>query len=592
MSEFIVSARKYRPAYFNSVVGQSGVTTTLKNAILSKKLAQAYLFCGPRGVGKTTNARIFAKTINCMNLDEKAEACNTCDSCVSFNESRSYNIHELDAASNNAVDDIRSLIEQVRIPPQVGKYSIYIIDEVHMLSQSAFNAFLKTLEEPPSYAVFILATTEKHKILPTILSRCQVFDFNRITIPDIVMQLKHVAQSENIQFDEDGLNIIAQKADGAMRDALSIFDQVVSFTGGNVTYDEVIKNLNVLDYDYYFKITSAFLNSDVRTALLEFDDILSKGFDGQHFINGLSSHFRDLLVCKDPTTVKLLEVGENIKAKYSEQSVACQEFWLFRALEITSKADSGYRTSNNKRLHVEIALMQLSNILNDEKKKSDRLKLQAQKKVESTLQASKQNVVATASKSSVDRINSNLSSKSATVSNTVARPKVVVKASNARSKISTLSIKDALSGNASYSEIAVVENNEVNESQSSYSFNDKVVTEADLLVAWEKMADSYKDDSPRLSITLKSAKPSITKDLCIQFYVNNQGQQDAINTERFNIIESLRNLLSNSKLDLGVLVNELPEDDNMIHTQDDKYKHLITVNPKLLELKKALMLEY
>lgn len=368
MSDYIVSARKYRPVDFASVIGQPGVTTTLKNSILSKKLAQAYLFCGPRGVGKTTNARIFAKTINCFNLDERVEACNECESCISFNEGRSYNIHELDAASNNAVEDIRNLIEQVRIPPQVGKYSIYIIDEVHMLSQSAFNAFLKTLEEPPSYAVFILATTEKHKILPTILSRCQVFDFNRISIPDIVGHLKNVANSEEVTFDEDGLNIIAQKADGAMRDALSIFDQVVSFTSGNVTYEEVIQNLNVLDYDYYFKLTDAFLAEDMRTALISFDDILSNGFDAHHFIGGLSSHFRDLLVCKDERTARLLEVGENIAQRYKEQSARCQDFWLFKALEITSKADSLYKSSNNKRLHVEVMLIQLSEILNEEKK--------------------------------------------------------------------------------------------------------------------------------------------------------------------------------------------------------------------------------
>lgn len=588
MSDFIVSARKYRPADFASVVGQSGVTTTLKNAILSKKLAQAYLFCGPRGVGKTTNARIFAKTINCMNLDDRAEACNKCDSCLSFNESRSYNIHELDAASNNAVDDIRSLIEQVRIPPQVGKYSIYIIDEVHMLSQSAFNAFLKTLEEPPSYAVFILATTEKHKILPTILSRCQVFDFNRITIPDIVYQLKQVAQGENVTFDEDGLNIIAQKADGAMRDALSIFDQVVSFTNGNVTYSEVIKNLNVLDYDYYFKITSAFLNSDIRTALLEFDDILAKGFDAQHFINGLSSHFRDLLVCKDASTVKLLEVGENIKAKYSEQSAACEEFWLFRALEITSKADIGYRASNNKRLHIEIALMQLSNILNDEKKKSDRLKKIAQNKANAPQPEQITKTVVQA-KSATVSANSNY-----TVTTTEAKKaeKPIVKATNTQYKSTSISIKDALRGKATAISISANDNNTVADSSVEYTFSDKKVTDTDLIVAWEKMADSFRINSPRLNITLKSQKPDLIDGSVIEFYVNNSSQLDAINEERFNIIENLRNFLSNSTLDLRILVKESIEDEDFIHTQDDKFKYLCSVNSKVLDLKRALNLEY
>ena len=299
MDNYIVSARKYRPSTFRSVVGQQSLTTTLKNAIHSNKLAHAYLFCGPRGVGKTSCARIFAKTINCMNLTSEGEACNECESCKAFNEQRSYNIHELDAASNNSVDDIRSLIEQVRIPPQIGKYKVYIIDEVHMLSPAAFNAFLKTLEEPPHHALFILATTEKHKILPTILSRCQIYDFSRISISDTVAHLQYVAASEGVTADADALNVIAQKSDGGMRDALSIFDQVVSYTGGNITYQTVIDNLNVLDYEYYFKLTEAILSSKVFDALLILNNILNKGFDGQHVITGLASHFRDLLVCRD-----------------------------------------------------------------------------------------------------------------------------------------------------------------------------------------------------------------------------------------------------------------------------------------------------
>ncbi|MEG1545679.1 MAG: DNA polymerase III subunit gamma/tau, partial [Bacteroides sp.] len=299
MENYIVSARKYRPATFESVVGQKSLTTTLKNAIATQKLAHAYLFCGPRGVGKTTCARIFAKAINCAHLTPEGEACNQCESCVAFNEQRSYNIHELDAASNNSVDEIRSLIEQVRIPPQIGKYKVYIIDEVHMLTPSAFNAFLKTLEEPPKHAVFILATTEKHKVLPTILSRCQIYDFNRISVNDTVEYLQYVASKEGITAEPEALNVIAQKADGGMRDALSIFDQVVSFTGGNIQYKNVIENLNVLDYEYYFKLTDCFLESKVGESMLIFNDILNKGFDGSHFISGLASHFRDLLVSKD-----------------------------------------------------------------------------------------------------------------------------------------------------------------------------------------------------------------------------------------------------------------------------------------------------
>ncbi len=367
--QFIVSARKYRPDNFNSVVGQASITTTLKNAIKTRHLAQAYLFCGPRGVGKTTCARIFAKTINCMQLTPQIEACNECESCKSFNESRAFNIHELDAASNNSVDDIRTLIDQVRIPPQVGKYSIYIIDEVHMLSQAAFNAFLKTLEEPPKHAIFILATTEKHKIIPTILSRCQIFDFNRITVNDAVGYLEYIAKQEEINYEVEGLNIIAQKADGAMRDALSIFDQVVSFSENNkITYKGVIDNLNVLDYEYYFRLTDGFLNEDISTSLLTFDDILNKGFDAHNFINGLSSHFRDLLVCKDPSTIKLMEVGDSIKQKYQEQANKCAPDFLFNAIYICNDCDINYRLSKNKRLHVEFALIKLANIL--AKKKS------------------------------------------------------------------------------------------------------------------------------------------------------------------------------------------------------------------------------
>ena len=316
MENYIVSARKYRPSTFESVVGQKALTTTLKNAIASNKLAHAYLFCGPRGVGKTTCARIFAKTINCLTPTAEGEACNECESCSAFNEQRSYNIHELDAASNNSVEDIRSLIEQVRIPPQIGKYKVYIIDEVHMLSQQAFNAFLKTLEEPPHHAIFILATTEKHKILPTILSRCQIYDFNRINVNDTVEHLQYVAQKEGINAEPEALNVIAQKADGGMRDALSIFDQVVSFTGGNIQYKSVIENLNVLDYEYYFRLTDCFLENKVSDAILLFNDVLNKGFDGNHFITGLSSHFRDLLVSKDASTLSLLEVGASIRERY------------------------------------------------------------------------------------------------------------------------------------------------------------------------------------------------------------------------------------------------------------------------------------
>ena len=366
MDNYIVSARKYRPATFDTVVGQRALTTTLKNAIANNKLAHAYLFCGPRGVGKTTCARIFAKTINCLSPKPDGEACNECESCKAFNEQRSYNIHELDAASNNSVEDIRSLIEQVRIPPQIGKYKVYIIDEVHMLSTAAFNAFLKTLEEPPHHAIFILATTEKHKILPTILSRCQIYDFSRISVTDTVEHLQGVAQKEGIDVEPEALTVIAQKADGGMRDALSIFDQVTSFSNGHITYKSVIENLNVLDYEYYFKLTDYILENKVSECMLLFNEVLKKGFDGNHFITGLSSHFRDLLVSRDEQTLQLLEVGASIRERYKAQAQKCEQKFLYKAMKLCNDCDLNYRQSKNKRLLVELTLIQLAQITSEE----------------------------------------------------------------------------------------------------------------------------------------------------------------------------------------------------------------------------------
>ncbi|MFT5666376.1 MAG: DNA polymerase-3 subunit gamma/tau [Vicingaceae bacterium] len=367
MENFVVSARKYRPVTFDSVVGQKSITNTLKNAIKTEHLAQAFLFCGSRGVGKTTCARILAKTINCFNRTESIEACNECNSCTSFNEGASLNIHELDAASNNSVDDIRSLIDQVRFAPQIGSHKVYIIDEVHMLSNQAFNAFLKTLEEPPAHAIFILATTEKHKIIPTILSRCQIFDFSRIEVEDISMHLGSIAEKEGIKAEEEALHVIAQKADGALRDALSIFDQLVSFSGKNLTYESAIENLNILDYDYYFKATDALLKGNIPSSLVLLNEIIHNGFDGHLFINGLASHLRNLLVCLDPQTVDLLEVGKSIKPRYKEQSANCSVGFIIRALEICRDCDTEYRASKNKRLLVELSLMQIASILNPSK---------------------------------------------------------------------------------------------------------------------------------------------------------------------------------------------------------------------------------
>lgn len=365
MDNFIVSARKYRPATFDTVVGQKALIVTLKNAILTGKLAHAYLFCGPRGVGKTTCARIFAKSINCEHLTPEGEACNQCESCLAFNEQRSYNIHELDAASNNSVDDIRELIDQVRIPPQIGRYKVFIIDEVHMLSTAAFNAFLKTLEEPPRHAIFILATTERHKVLPTILSRCQIYDFTRIELNDIVEHLAKVASKEGVTSEEAALHVIAQKADGGMRDALSLFDQMVSYTGGNVTYQGVIGSLNILDYDYYFRFTDLFIEHKISETMLLFDEVLRRGFDGGNFITNLTAHLRDLLVSREPATLPLLEVSTDVRERYREQAQKCPERFLIHAIKLCNDCDLNYRASKNKRLLVELTLIQLSQLTGD-----------------------------------------------------------------------------------------------------------------------------------------------------------------------------------------------------------------------------------
>ncbi len=367
--EYIVSARKYRPANFQSVVGQGSITQTLKNAVREKRIAHSYLFCGPRGVGKTTCSRIFAKTINCSNLSADIEPCNECESCRAFNENRSFNIHELDAASNNSVDDIRTLIDSVRVPPQVGSYSVYIIDEVHMLSQAAFNAFLKTLEEPPAHAIFILATTEKHKILPTIISRCQVFDFHRITVSDVVDYLKYVAGQEGINMEEEALTVIGQKADGAMRDALSIFDQIVAFSGKDVTYKKVVENLNILDYETFFTAIDAIKDHDYLKSLLLLDDVLRRGFDALNFLSGLTHHLRNLLVAQKPETATLLDVSGQTAQRYTEQSQAIGAQNIIDLIETLSKSELAYRTARDKRQHVEFALLHAC-MIGDEKKKS------------------------------------------------------------------------------------------------------------------------------------------------------------------------------------------------------------------------------
>jgi DNA polymerase-3 subunit gamma/tau len=556
MENFIVSARKYRPDNFKTVVGQQSITSTLKNAIRTNHLAQAYLFCGPRGVGKTTCARILAKTINCENLGDDVEPCNSCESCISFNQQKAYNIHELDAASNNSVDDIRRLIEQVRIPPQVGNYSIYIIDEVHMLSQSAFNAFLKTLEEPPSHAIFILATTEKHKIIPTILSRCQIFDFNRIQIKDTVEYLEHIAKSENIEYDFDALNVIAQKSDGGMRDALSIFDQIVSFSDNNITYQGVIDNLNVLDYEYFFKLTDAFLVERTSDALLTFDEILDKGFDGHNFINGLAAHFRDLLVCKDAATIQLLEVGDNIKDKYKEQAAKCSPYFLLTALRHCSDADLQYKMAKNKRLHIELALINISNILS-EKKKSDELAKKKQQK----------NTKADSSNKEAD-----------------SAPQAEY--------IPTISLKEAFKKQEANQKGSNRGPAVVKEEKNASS---KEFTEEAMLEAWKGFLNHIKGQFPRFDGVLPKITPVLKGKFEIVLKLPNSAAQEQFAAKiKQPALNFIGKHLECPALTIKVVVNDDEEDENTdrLYTDQDKFKYLVEKNPNLDKLKQLFNLDF
>lgn len=584
MENFIVSARKYRPDTFSSVVGQSSITATLKNAIKSNQIAHAYLFCGPRGIGKTTCARIFAKIVNCMNLNENLEACNKCESCKSFNESRAYNIHELDAASNNSVDDIRNLIEQVRIPPQVGKYSIYIVDEVHMLSQSAFNAFLKTLEEPPSHAIYILATTEKHKIIPTILSRCQIYDFNRIQVEDIVKYLEFISKQEGVEYEIDAFNIIAQKADGAMRDALSIYDQLVNFLNKKITHKGVIDSLNVLDYDYYFNLTDAFLNGDVSQAMLIFNDILDKGFDGHNFINGLSNHLRDLLVCKDKQTIQLLEAGSTIKQKYSEFTEKCSSDFIFKALEICSACDTGYRISKNQRLHVELALIKLCNIIDEKKNKL-------------IAQADEPQAKTDHKKPDVTGEN-----KKVEVKDDSSESEPVKKQEKKQEKItsppkfkSSISIKEALKDADKLADeknsTGKPENDMPEISQDKK--NDISISAEMLNGLWKDFTGSIKESMPRMYSTLSSQKPSLNENGNVELELSNNAQYDDFNQRiKTELVNFLREKSGNDSLSIEVKVPRETDENKKPYTSDEKFKYLSKKNPLLNKLKQEFNLDF
>ena len=580
MENYIVSARKYRPTTFESVVGQQALTQTLRNAIRSNRLAHAYLFCGPRGVGKTTCARIFAKTINCLTPTAEHEACNQCESCTAFNEQRSYNIHELDAASNNSVDDIRSLIDQVRIPPQIGKYSVYIIDEVHMLSQGAFNALLKTLEEPPSYAIFILATTEKHKILPTILSRCQVYDFTRITVADTIRHLQYVAQQEGITVGEQALNVVAQKADGGMRDALSIFDQLVAFCGKEISYEQAIEVLNVLNSDYYFRMVDAALQAAVGDALLLLNEVLQKGFDAGHFITGLAQHLRDVLVSKDAATAQLLETSDAIRQQYQQQATRCNARWIFNALDIVNTCDVQFRTAKNKRLTVELALVKLCRLVETPEVPTS----EVQKPQPAPLPA---RPVAAAQKSSPAQLNSSTPAPQS-APQPAAAPKPAPQASRpappmampSLGNLGTLGVKKentaaAPTATAEAAPAAPTRNNPFTADQ--------------LFDAWAGLVQHFPGEE-RLIAMLNTLVPElVTPELC-RITVANPWQKQEFAKFGKRVMDLVRDALKNDLLKLQVEVGEYKKT-TRAYTAAEKYKVLVDMNPHLAELRTRMNLQ-
>lgn len=578
MDNYIVSARKYRPSTFRSVVGQKSLTTTLKNAIQSNKLAHAYLFCGPRGVGKTSCARIFAKTINCLNPKADGEACNACESCRAFNEQRSYNIHELDAASNNSVDDIRTLIDQVRIPPPIGKYKVFIIDEVHMLTTAAFNAFLKTLEEPPHHALFILATTEKHKVLPTILSRCQIYDFSRISIADMVEHLQYVSSQEGVTAEPEALNVIAQKADGGMRDALSIFDQVVSFTNGNITYQAVIDNLNVLDYEYYFRLTDAILSGNVRASLLILNEILGKGFDGQNIITGLAGHFRDLLVCRDESTLVLFEVGASIRERYKEMAKHCPDQLLFKAIELANTCDLNYRASRNKRLLLELTLIQLcqlTQVAADDKKKALIEPIAGTNPSSQAVNSGKpqqppQAPSVTAAAGAPQVMSTHMPSS-------VPAPPPSTAPNSVRRTARPMGI--------SMKEIGVEKPKQQTVQQATTNVKE-VVTPFDndsLVREWDNYAATI-DKKVYLKNTMINCKPTLQENYYFEVAVHNPGQQEELINNAIHILPFLRQHLTNSRIQMRVRIVEGNEK-HLAYTSTEKLELLMKINPTLGRLR-------
>ena len=604
MDAYIVSARKYRPSTFRSVVGQKALTTTLKNAIESGKLAHAYLFCGPRGVGKTTCARIFAKTINCTNPTAEGEACNECESCRSFNEQRSLNIHELDAASNNSVEDIRSLIEQVRIPPQIGRYKVYIIDEVHMLSPAAFNAFLKTLEEPPHHAIFILATTEKHKILPTILSRCQIYDFSRITTQDIVDHLQYVAGQEGITAEPEALNVIAQKADGGMRDALSIFDQVVSFTGGDIRYQSVIENLNVLDYEYYFRLTDCLLACRVSDALLTLNDILNKGFDGQHFVSGLAAHFRDLLVSRDAATLPLLEVGASIRTRYQQQAQQCPVPFLYKALKLCNDCDLNYRVSRNKRLLIELTLIQIAQLTQPDaddvgsghgpKQTLKPLFNQAEPTPTTTASATPAGQRPTASQQEVppQAAPRQAASPARQAVPTPSAPQPAQpRAPQTERKIPTLKsglhISITRAPQADTQEQKPVDTKQPSRAENEEDF---IFNEKDLTYYWREYASLLPPEEKATAGRMMNISPQLTNATTFEVVVDNEMVEKLMQRCKADILAYLRKQLHNRTIDMSVRVSA-PAETTRAYSRVERFQLMNQKNPELMRLKQEFGLE-
>lgn len=556
MENFIVSARKYRPSTFDSVVGQHAITSTLQNAIRNNTLAQAFLFCGPRGVGKTTCARIMAKTINCLHPTDDMEACNECESCVSFNNNASFNIFELDAASNSGVDDIRALIDQVRIPPQIGKYKVYIIDEVHMLSGAAFNAFLKTLEEPPAYAKFILATTEKHKILPTILSRCQIFDFKRITVEDIANHLRNIAAKEGVTAEDEALNIIAQKADGALRDALSIFDQMVSFSGNNITYQDVITNLNVLDYEYYFRMVDNILAGDINSMLLLLNEVINKGFDPQNFIQGMASHLRNLLLGKDPRVVALMEVSKQLQERYIKQAERCDTAFILRALDLANECDINFRSANNKRLHLEVALMKMVGTPNVAVISSE---TQRSREISNNANVSKPTAPAPAPKAPAPAPTQPAPTPAPTPVQRVRRT-------------GTISINDTEPQKKASDAPVEVRNNPF--------------TQEMLANAWTKFMTENKNTAPNFVAGIGKYTPTLGDNFEINYQVDNilvVNDMQHIGQLR----EHLAKELDNNQFKLIHHIVEKPKDE-VIYTDRSRFEKMAELNPNVLTLKKGL----